>query len=73
MRYKIAYGTHFGVHLSKLIKNETNLFESGGLKGKYFQFIYNALLIVLTTNTKAEPAFSAAGYLTFKGRSLLAD
>ncbi|CAG5047193.1 unnamed protein product [Parnassius apollo] len=60
-------------NLEVLIKKEINYFESGGLKGTYLQFAYNALMTIVPTSVEAERAFSAAGYLVCNIRSCLAD
>lgn len=48
-----------------------NLYESGGSKGELLHFRH--LRSVVPTNVESERAFSAAGYLTSKIRSRLAD
>lgn len=60
-------------HLEARIKQEMNHFESGGSKGPYLQFAYNALITIVPTSVEAERAFSAAGYLVSNIRSRLSD
>lgn len=60
-------------NLDILIRKEINYFESGGLKGTYLQFVYNALMTIVPTSVEAERAFSAAGHIVCKVRSRLAD
>lgn len=59
--------------LELLIKKEMDLFECGGTRGRFLQFVYNCLITLLPTSVESERAFSAAGYIATDIRCRLAD
>lgn len=59
--------------LIKLIRAEVKYFESEGIKGKHLSIVHNYLNTVRPTSVDAERAFSAAGLLVTKIRSMLSD
>lgn len=62
-----------GSLFDKQIRQEINLYESGGAKGHHLQSVYQCLSSVVPTSVEAERAFSAAGYIARNIRSQLAD
>ena len=59
--------------LSKLVRQETSLFEGGGSRGRLLQMVYAYLMSVQPTSVEAERAFSAAGIVCSRLRTRLGD
>ncbi len=55
------------------IKKEMVLFENGGIRGRYLEGVYQALMTVQPTSVESERVFSAANYICSKIRSRLGD
>lgn len=59
--------------LLKVIRSEIKYYDNEGLRGKYLEIVYSCLMTVRPTSVDSERAFSSAGALVTKIRSLLAD
>lgn len=61
--------------LEKVIRAEIKYYDGEGIKGKYLSVVHRLLKLktVRSTSVEAERAFSAAGFLLTKLRSLLSD
>jgi hypothetical protein len=59
--------------LATVIRQETSLFEGGGVRGRILQLAYDYLMSVPPTSVEAERAFSSAGVVCSKLRTRLGD
>lgn len=60
-------------NLNSILMKEMSLFENGGIRGKFLELAYQALLTIPPTSIEAERAFSSAGNVCTSLRTSLND